>query len=82
MTLGRARAAHHPPSEREQEANLHAAADGANLSVADLSGANLINAKLNHAYLVGAKLSDANLSGALWTDGQKKCAVGSIGKCN
>jgi uncharacterized protein YjbI with pentapeptide repeats len=64
-------------------ANLSGAKlSGANLSGAKLSGANLTNAKLNYVYLVGAKLTDADLSGATWTDGEKKCAAGSIGKCN
>jgi len=44
-------------------------------------GANLKDAILYKADLSNANLSELILSNAIWTDG-RKCAIGSIGKCN
>ncbi|MFA4829425.1 MAG: pentapeptide repeat-containing protein [Thermodesulfovibrionales bacterium] len=60
--------------------------EGANLSGAILDNANMVGANLKDAILYKADLSNANLSelilsNAIWTDG-RKCAIGSIGKCN
>ncbi|WP_270937962.1 pentapeptide repeat-containing protein [Falsiroseomonas oryzae] len=48
----------------------------ARLFRADLTGADLTGAELG-----GADLSGATLDGARWTDGQRVCAVGSVGTC-
>jgi uncharacterized protein YjbI with pentapeptide repeats len=69
----------------------------ADFTRADLSGASLVkadlsrvhffrailrNADLSDAQMNGADLLNADLSGALWTDGKRRCAAGSIGRCN
>jgi hypothetical protein len=64
---------------------------GVDLTNAQLVGTSLRNANLSHADLRGADLAQADLSGAklegarldeaTWTDG-RKCAQGSLGRCN
>ena len=44
-------------------------------------GANLFEANLTGANIANAIFEEANLSSAIWIDG-KKCALGSVGKCD
>jgi uncharacterized protein YjbI with pentapeptide repeats len=60
---------------------------GARLKGADLRGARLFRADLSQADLTGAQLAGADftnavLDGARWTDGERVCAVGSVGSCH
>jgi uncharacterized protein YjbI with pentapeptide repeats len=54
----------------------------ADLSRVHFFRAILRNADLSDAQMNGADLLNADLSGALWTDGKRRCAAGSIGRCN
>jgi uncharacterized protein YjbI with pentapeptide repeats len=71
-----------------QHATFFAAnAEGANFSGARLEGVNFTRANLAGANLQGARIDastwfiGAKLGGAIWTDG-RKCAAGSVGKCD
>ena len=49
--------------------------------MASFKGANLFEANLTGANITNAIFDEANLSNAIWIDG-KKCALGSVGKCD
>ena len=55
--------------------------EGANLFMASFKGANLFEVNLTGANIINAVFDEANLSNAIWVDG-KKCALGSVGKCD
>jgi uncharacterized protein YjbI with pentapeptide repeats len=75
----------------------HAVLAEADFTRADLGGASLVEsdlrrarffraslrgADLSRAQVVGADFLNCDLSNALWIDGKRRCAEGSVGRCN